>query len=302
MQNLLLISHGNYAKATLESCQMILGPLKQVKAVEFKQTMNQDDLLAEIETAYASFDSAPIILVDFKGGTPGNCAIRFQAKHPEIRIYAGLSFALVLALATGTPVDEAFNQVQASSGALGSTPNLDKNTSTPSSNKKIETNNNNPAKFFVRIDERLIHGQVATMWTNALKLTRLMVVDDDIVKSNIQKTALKTACPHGIHLSILTSKGAAKRIKANNYHGQTVLILVKNPLVLQRLVENGVALPAINVGNMSTKDSSRQVAKSVAVTAEDIAAFKFLDQHGLKLYHQMVPAETAEDFMPLLDK
>ena len=65
----------------------------------------------------------------------------------------------------------------------------------------------------VRIDERLIHGQVATMWTNALRLTRIMVVGDDIVKNDIQKTALKTACPHGVHLSILTAKGAARRKK-----------------------------------------------------------------------------------------
>ena len=49
------------------------------------------------------------------------------------------------------------------------------------------------------------------MWTNALRLTRIMVVGDDIVKNDIQKTALKTACPHGVHLSILTAKGAADR-------------------------------------------------------------------------------------------
>ena len=66
--------------------------------------------------------------------------------------------------------------------------------------------------------------------------------------------------------------------------------------------DNGVKLPEINVGNMSTKANSRQVAKSVAVTEEDIENFKYLDQKGCHLYHQMVPAEDKEDFMKLLSK
>ena len=53
---------------------------------------------------------------------------------------------------------------------------------------------------------------------------------------------------------------------------------------------------------MSTKANSRQVAKSVAVTEEDIENFKYLDQKGCHLYHQMVPAEDKEDFMKLLSK
>ena len=154
----------------------------------------------------------------------------------------------------------------------------------------------------VRIDERLIHGQVATMWTNALRLTRIMVVGDDIVKNDIQKTALKTACPHGVHLSILTAKGAARRINEGKYKGQTVLVLVKNPGVLRQMVDNGVNLPEINVGNMSTKADSRQVAKSVAVTAEDVDNFSYLNEHGCHLYHQMVPSEDKEEFMELLKK
>ena len=138
------------------------------------------------------------------------------------------------------------------------------------------------------------------MWTNRLQLTRLMVVDNQVVKSSIQKTALKTACPANVHLSILTSKGAAKRIKSHQYDGQRVLLLVKGPAILKELADLQVTLPAINVGNMSTKPGSKQVAKSVAVTPHDIADFEALAQHGLKLYHQMVPAESAVDFMPLL--
>lgn len=297
MENLLLISHGSYARATLESCEMIVGPLANVRAIEFKQTMNQDDLLAEIAKTAAEFSTMPTILVDFKGGTPSNTALRFQKAHPEVKIYTGLSFSVLLGLATGLSFAEAFKESAETSGLLGDKPAAPKQ-------KENSQKENTPAAgaLNIRIDERLIHGQVATMWTNRLQLTRLMVVDDQIVKSSIQKTALKTACPANVHLSILTAKGAAKRINEGKYRQQRVLLLVKNPGVLRQLLDYGVNLPAINVGNMSTKDDSKQVAKSVAVTKQDISDFEYLAQHGLKLYHQMVPTEPAEDFMPMLQK
>lgn len=297
------MSHGEYAKSTLASCEMIAGKLSNVKAIAFKQTMNQDDLLDEITKVAASFDTAPTIIVDIAGGTPANASLRYQKAHPDVEVYSGLCLPLLLAAVMGTPMDDAIEQAKANMAPVGDA----HKTSTTSKKELAKADNQNAevepqTMHNIRIDERLIHGQVATMWTNALHLTRLMVIGDDIVKNNIQKTALKTACPHGVHLSILTAKGAARRINSGKYQGQTVLILVKNPGVLRELVDNGVKLPEINVGNMSTKANSRQVAKSVAVTEEDIENFKYLDQKGCYLYHQMVPAEEKEDFMKLLSK
>ena len=299
MNNFLVVSHGEYAKATLASCEMIAGKLKNVKAIAFKQTMNQDDLLDEITKTADSFDSAPTILVDIAGGTPANASLRYREKHPEVKVYSGLSLPFLLAVVMGTPIEEAIKQTEANMQEVGAPekeekvvkkeePKIDDNILTPHTMKNV------------RIDERLIHGQVATMWTNALHLNRIMVVGDDIVKNKIQKTALKTACPHGVHLSILTSHGAARRINSGKYEGQTVLVLVKNPAVLCKMVDLDVKLPEINVGNMSTKENSRQVAKSVAVTDKDVEDFEYLTEKGCHVYHQMVPSEAKEDFMKML--
>ncbi|EMG27204.1 Fructose-specific phosphotransferase enzyme IIB component [Listeria fleischmannii 1991] len=154
----------------------------------------------------------------------------------------------------------------------------------------------------VRIDERLIHGQVATMWTNTIKATRIMIVDDGVVKSEIEKTALKTAVPSGVKLSILTSQGAIKNILADKYIGQKVFLIVKNPRVLKELVDGGVTLPQINVGNMSTKKDSKQIKKSVSVTEEDLENFDYFVKKGIKLTAQMVPSEEEVPFQNLLKK
>lgn len=306
MDNFLIVSHGEYAKATLASCEMIAGKLSNVKAIAFKQTMNQDDLLDEIAQTAESFEQVPTIIVDIAGGTPANAALRYQQEHPEVKVYSGLCLPLLLAAVMGTPIEEAIKQAKENMAPVGKPIGEKATSNKKESHQSNELNENAEVEpqtmHNVRIDERLIHGQVATMWTNALRLTRIMVVGDDIVKNDIQKTALKTACPHGVHLSILTAKGAARRINEGKYKGQNVLVLVKNPGVLRQMVDNGVNLPEINVGNMSTKADSRQVAKSVAVTAEDVDNFNYLNEHGCHLYHQMVPAEDKEEFMELLKK
>lgn len=300
--NYLLISHGTYAKATLDSCEMITGSLNNVRAVEFLQTMNQEDLLHKLEEAVATFEHKDdlILICDIKGGTPSNTALLFKQKHPNTTILTGLSLSLLLPLATGTKIDDAIEQTRQNVNYLGSTEDK------ASITKKLGYDPN--AKLTphtikdVRVDERLVHGQVATMWTNKLGVDRIMVVGDDIVKSPIQKKALRTAVPSGVHLSILTVKGAARRINSGKYDGQKVFLIVKDPHVLTELSKLQVRLPEVNVGNMSNKDGSKQIAKSVAVTKDNIKDFEYLSNHGSHLYHQMVPAEEPEDFMNLLDK
>ena len=71
------------------------------------------------------------------------------------------------------------------------------------------------AIIHTRIDDRLIHGQVASMWTNQLGATRIMVVDDKAAFDDMVKTSLKLATPYGVALSVLPIEKAASRIIAN---------------------------------------------------------------------------------------
>ena len=61
----------------------------------------------------------------------------------------------------------------------------------------------------VRIDERLIHGQVAVLWSTHTKATIIMIVDNEVVKDAVNKAALKMVCPQQCKLSILTTQRAA---------------------------------------------------------------------------------------------
>ncbi len=152
----------------------------------------------------------------------------------------------------------------------------------------------------VRIDERLIHGQVAAYWTNELNATRIMVVDDGASKDDIQKMALKMAAPATVKLSILGVERAVERLKEAAYPNDRIFVVVRRPETLRRMAELGWKFEKVNVGNMSSKHGSVQVKKTVGVTKDDVEHFNYLNDNGVVLYAQMVPSHEPVDFMPLL--
>lgn len=154
----------------------------------------------------------------------------------------------------------------------------------------------------VRIDGRLIHGQVANLWVTKLSITRILVVDDEVAMNTVEKSGLKLATPAGVKLSVLPIEKAAENILAGKYDSQRLLIVAKKPDRLLRLIERGVPIKEVNVGNMSQTNETRSITKSINVVEKDIEDFKQLHARGVRLTAQMVPSDKSEDFMSLLNK
>lgn len=153
----------------------------------------------------------------------------------------------------------------------------------------------------VRIDGRLIHGQVANLWTPKLNIDRIMVIDNEVAENDIEKQGLKLATPNGVRLSVLPVERAAKNILGDRYKTQRVLIITRKPQPLLDLVKYGVELKKINVGNMSQSENTKSITKSINVESEDVEVFKELESQGIELTHQMVPNSNEEKFMMLLN-
>ena len=147
-----------------------------------------------------------------------------------------------------------------------------------------------------RIDGRLIHGQVANLWSAKLNVSRIMVVDNEVVNNDVEKSGLKLATPPGVKLSILPVEKAAANILAGKYDSQRLFIVARKPDRFLGLVEAGVPLEAVNVGNMSQTPETR----SINVVDKDVEDFHKLAEKGVKLTAQMVPNDPVSDFLSLL--
>lgn len=151
-----------------------------------------------------------------------------------------------------------------------------------------------------RIDGRLIHGQVANLWATKLNVGRFMIIDDEIAQSDIDKQALKLATPAGIKLSVLPIEKAATNIKNGKYDSQRVMIIAKRPDCFVELVNQGVQIDNLNVGNMSQTNETRSITNSINVMDEDVENFEKLQSAGVTITSQMVPNDKAVDFMSLI--
>ena len=98
------------------------------------------------------------------------------------------------------------------------------------------------------------------------------------------------AAPPNVSTSIITRETAVTNIKAGKYTGQKVLIVVKSPFDILYLMEQGLDIKTINVGNMSARENTEHLRPTVSVTPEEKEAFKELLAKGVEITTILVPS------------
>lgn len=145
-----------------------------------------------------------------------------------------------------------------------------------------------------RVDERLIHGQIAMVWTNTVGATRIAVVNDQAVKDENIIAALKISKPAGVKLSILSKAKAAEKFKEGTYDEDKIFLITKNIEDMNEIIKNGVPIKTVNIGNIAKKEGSVQIKKSVNLTEDDIALIKSMIADGINITAQMLPNESDQ--------
>lgn len=151
-----------------------------------------------------------------------------------------------------------------------------------------------------RVDERLIHGQVAMVWTNTVGATRIMVVNDEAVKDEMIIAGLKMAKPAGVKLSILSLKRAAEKFAEKAYEGEKVFLITKNVADMAALIRWEVPIKAFNVGNVAKREGSRAIKKSVNLTESDEKEIREMVFMGVNVTAQMLPNESDQSILNML--
>ncbi|MET3696680.1 PTS system mannose-specific IIB component [Bacillus oleivorans] len=151
---------------------------------------------------------------------------------------------------------------------------------------------------FVRIDDRLIHGQVATTWVRNYNIEQVAVINDQLSKDPLQESVIKMAAPTGVY-AVLIDINSFIAVAKKGFKKKTMLIFT-NPTDVLKVVENGVELPFINVGGMKYREGRAKLTEAVSVTEEDMEAFKKLVEHGLDIEIQMVPSSEKQKITKFL--
>lgn len=151
-----------------------------------------------------------------------------------------------------------------------------------------------PNIVLTRIDNRLIHGQVATQWSSSIGANLILVANDEVAGNTMRQGLMNMAAPSYAGTRYWTlEKTIANIHKASDR--QKIFLICENPQDVLTLVEGGVPIKKVNIGNMHMSEGKRQVAQVVAVDDADVEAFRKLKELGVELEIRKVPSESSED-------
>lgn len=147
---------------------------------------------------------------------------------------------------------------------------------------------------FVRIDDRVIHGQVVARWSRFKPCNGILVIDDKIAADPLQKRIFSNSAPTGVKVGVYTVEEGLEKISKAKVAKNSYFVIVKTPVTLMEMIEKGGDIGLeVNVGPLSARSNAKTVAKNVAITVEEKNAFDFLDEKGLSVNFQLIPDETA---------
>ncbi|EOJ5999496.1 PTS mannose transporter subunit IIAB [Cronobacter sakazakii] len=309
-------THGWAAEQLLKTAEMLLGEQENVGWIDFVPGENAETLIEKYNAQLEKLDTSKgvVFLVDTWGGSPFNAASRIVVDKPNYEVVAGVNIPMLVETLMARDDDPAFDELVAIAvetgregvKALKAKPVEKAAPAAPALKAAAPARPMGPNDYMViglaRIDDRLIHGQVATRWTKETNVSRIIVVSDEVAADNVRKTLLTQVAPPGVTAHVVD---VAKMIRVYNnpkYAGERVMLLFTNPTDVERIVEGGVKITSVNIGGMAYRQGKTQVNNAVSVDEKDIEAFKKLNARGIELEVRKVSNDPRLKMMDLLSK
>lgn len=322
MVGIILASHGGFAEGIYQSGEMIFGKQENVKACILKPSEGPDDIRKKMEDAIASFDDPEqvLFLIDLWSGTPFNQASNLFAEHKDTwAIVTGLNLPMLIE-AYGARLQDGITAREIAKQIVGSAKDGIKTLPegiVPKKEAPKAAESNQPTgaipegtvlgdghiKFgLVRIDSRLLHGQVATAWTKSVRPDRIIVVSDNVSKDKLRKNMIIQAAPPGVRANVVPIKKMIEVSKDPRFGATKALVLFENPEDALKAIEGGVDIKTLNIGSMAHSEGKVAVNKVLSLNEKDVETYDKLNEMGIKFDVRKVPNDSPENMMDLVNK
>lgn len=147
----------------------------------------------------------------------------------------------------------------------------------------------------VRIDHRLLHGQVVFSWTKSLGISRIIVVDDETANDEMKKVSLNLSKPVGVTLNIFSVNDILSRMSKVEQLKDNVMIVFRGTKEALEFCTSYSNITEINYGGIANKENSKQYSNAIFLNEEELEDTKKLKAMGINLYMQQVPTSKKED-------
>lgn len=149
----------------------------------------------------------------------------------------------------------------------------------------------------IRLDYRLLHGQVVFAWTGHTGAQRIIVVDDDAANDELKKSALMLSKPAGVRLNIFTLEKALAKMPKVETLNESIMMIFGNTATLRAFCERWPKIvqevKRINYGGVANKAGARAYDDAIFLTPAEQADTQALLNMGLSIYSQQTPSHKV---------
>jgi PTS system mannose-specific IIB component len=154
----------------------------------------------------------------------------------------------------------------------------------------------------VRVDDRLIHGQVVEGWLKTIGINHIVVISDAVAADKMQQILLSMAVPRNINVTNFSVEEGASKLKGEGFGKERLLLLLSNPTDVLRLLKLGLKLTSVNVGGMHFAQGKRQILRNVSVDEQDVKAFREIAAMGVPLEGRVLPSDEMVNVIDVINR
>lgn len=140
----------------------------------------------------------------------------------------------------------------------------------------------------VRVDDRLIHGQVVAIWLKALGAKRIVIVDDKTARDDFLREILELAAPPGVPVEVHDVERGIERVRELTTDPEPIFVLMRSPLTAVKLREAGIEFPLLNVGGMGAGPGRKPLYRNISASPEELEAMRQLEAMGTRVELRIV--------------
>jgi PTS system mannose-specific IIB component len=145
---------------------------------------------------------------------------------------------------------------------------------------------------FVRIDNRLVHGQVIETWLPHTRARMIVVVNDELSGNMLRQEIMSLAIPDGVEIVFLPVASVPAFFSGSAGEDMDALILFSSCADARTAFEGGLGFTILNLGNLHYAPGKKQVCPHVALSKEDETCLSFFIQQGVKIDYRCVPGDS----------
>lgn len=320
MRKVLIATHGKMASGVKYTAELILGEMAEITTID-AYVDPEADVEKQMEAFFAAAPAGEQVFVftDLQGGSVNQKLLKYT-ENPDVMLITGFNLALLVQMLMTEErvgreevlemLEEARQEMQIMSLANENPeekPEKNEEKEERYAENKYSYSDSQASVAALRVDDRLIHGQVAMTWTRQLKVQGIIVANDEAAADQTQKMALQMAAPGGVRVLIKPVNEVIRVLNRPEAAKMRILVLTKTVADAVKVRENVGAVEFLNVGNAGRFDGvdmaeKKMISSTIMLTETETEALKKLAALDPGACLQQVPNDERRLVTDVIEK